>query len=541
SPNVRRGPTRSRDTRSGACSAVQAIARDDPPRTLHDPRRDSHMTLRRSCVLPVLAAAAVCAVVQASIYPVKSDLWVPPFQRAEKMFATDQGPIFARHGNSSITVDVHGVNLSASMDDWRMVVFFYHAQDYEVFETVSDKIELLACSQEAGLQFSGMNGVKRFMFPVKNESVHAVATYDVRTAGWTDTQIFVCSNGSGAAEAMDFEGTMEVRNPFGLLPAVLYGLLPFSALLAFGYTVFDVFFIVLLCRHRQQILQLHYGILLILILGTVTSSMWFYSFMDMNKTGAPVCCPYPTNFLIAVTLDTLMRTVARIILLIVCLGYGIVRDSLTSLEAFFVSVLSISYFLSGIGDEVSRGTSSGAEFRQKPTVWSFVQLLCNLMFIMWIHYSMERILRQLSDQKQCAKLGMYKSLAWALVAFIVFFTILTMVAVCSRLGVFEWGVEWEWMQLVAWPVLNFVVSAAMCLIWRPSPTSSQYAFSMQLPQHEGDDNGMELAPRGHSDDEMDVDSHDLESDEDEEVDVELSPPKDTMKKSSTATKAKTDE
>lgn len=51
---------------------------------------------------------------------------------------------------------------------------------------------------------------------------------------------------------------------------------------------------------------------------------------------------------------------------------------------------------------------------------------------------------------------------------------------CSRFGVFEWDVEWEWMQLVAWPVLNFTVSAAMCFIWRPTKNSSQFAFSMQV-------------------------------------------------------------
>lgn len=128
--------------------------------------------------------------------------------------------------------------------------------------------------------------------------------------------------------------------------------------------------------------------------------------------------------------QALVRTLARIILLVVCLGYGIVRNSLSRGEFVVVSLLSLAYFVSGVGDEVTRGTSSGAEFRQKPTLWSFVQLTCNLAFIMWIHFSLEHILKQLGEQKQFAKLGMYKSLAWALASFILFFTILTVVAVC---------------------------------------------------------------------------------------------------------------
>lgn len=142
-------------------------------------------------------------------------------------------------------------------------------------------------------------------------------------------------------------------------------------------------------------------------------------------------------------IQALVRTLARGILLVVCLGYGIVRNRLAPAEVVAVSLVSLAYFASGVGDEVTRGTSSGAEFRQKPTVWSFVQLVCNLAFIMWIHFSLERILKQLSDQKQFAKLGMYKSLAWALASFILFFTILTVVAVCRCVCVW-WVVGGGW-------------------------------------------------------------------------------------------------
>ncbi|KAG6972524.1 hypothetical protein JG688_00003949 [Phytophthora aleatoria] len=456
--------------------------------------------------------------VAASIYPVESSYWVPPFQRAEKLFATDQGPILARTGNSSVTIDISGVNVTQDMAGWRLVVFFYHVDNYENFEAVAGKIELLACSDVEGMKFDGMSDVQRFVFPVANEStptVSANVSHLVNSSGWTDTQIFVCAEDEGAAtETLTFTGSMEVRNPYGLLPAVLYGMLPFSGFLTVGYLVLDVFFVFLLIRHRRQLLSLHWGILLILVMGTAASAIWFYAFYRMNKTGEPVCCPYPTTFLIAVILDTFVRTLARVILLIVCLGYGIVRSHLSRVEVSVIAFLSLAYFVSGIADEVTRGTSSGADFREKPTAWSFIQLLCNLAFIMWIQYSMERILRDLRDQKQFAKLSMYRWLAWSLAAFIVFFTILTVVAVCSRLGVFEWDVEWEWMQLVAWPVLNFTVSAAMTLIWRPTLNSSQFAYSIQLPMTESP--GIEMTRNTHGSSSDEDINPEIESDSDEE-------------------------
>lgn len=256
---------------------------------------------------PTLAALAalaqLLALARASVYPVASSFWVPPFQRAEKMFATDHGPVFAHAGNSTVSVDVSGVNVTRGMDGWRLVVFFYHVDSYDAFATVEDKIELLACSQEA-ITFDGMTGVEKRVFEVQNGSLAASAQHLVTVAGWTDTQIFVCTGDEDAnAEDLAFEGTMEIRNPYGLLPAVLYGMLPFSGLLAVGYVVLDLFFAVLLVRFRKEIIQLHYGILLILVMGTASTSVWFYAFYRMNLTGEPVCCPYPTIFLVSVIMD----------------------------------------------------------------------------------------------------------------------------------------------------------------------------------------------------------------------------------------------
>lgn len=57
----------------------------------------------------LLAALSVVSVTlwriaSASIYPVENQYWVPPFQHAEKMFASDKGPVLSRTGNSSVAV-----------------------------------------------------------------------------------------------------------------------------------------------------------------------------------------------------------------------------------------------------------------------------------------------------------------------------------------------------------------------------------------------------------------------------------------------------
>ena len=198
------------------------------------------------------------------------------------------------------------------MSGWRLVVFFYHVDSYEEFEAVSGKIELLACSSTEGTKLDGMSNVERFVSRVGNESMPSVSanvSHFVNFSGWTDTQVFVCAdNVNAATETLTFAGSMEIRNPYGLLPAVLYGMLPFSGFLTAGYLMLDVFFAFLLIRHRHQLLSLHWGIALILIMGTAASAVWLYALYRMNETGEPVCCPYPTTFLVAVILDvSIMR------------------------------------------------------------------------------------------------------------------------------------------------------------------------------------------------------------------------------------------
>lgn len=171
------------------------------------------------------------------------------------------------HLPACLQFDVEGVDVPAKMDGWRLVVFCYHVANFETFESVEDKIELLACSQETGLKFDGMENVEKYSFTVQNQSVHAQAVYPVTTSGWVDSQIFVCSTDE-SDDVMSFKGTMEIRNPYGYLPAVLYGMLPFSGMLAIAYGLLDIFFAFLLVRHRKQLLGLHYGILAVVCMGT---------------------------------------------------------------------------------------------------------------------------------------------------------------------------------------------------------------------------------------------------------------------------------
>ncbi|KDO22450.1 hypothetical protein SPRG_12731 [Saprolegnia parasitica CBS 223.65] len=458
-------------------------------------------SLRRCFTALLLGAHAAYG----SVYPVSNELIVDatapadakvayfPFQRAEKMFGSNHGPLFAEHGSSSVHLNISGVNASSAMNGGRLVVFHYQADNLNALADAEGNLALFACSQlQSELTMAGMHHLERREFPIVNGSVVASTTYKINSSGWIDSLVFVCSETHASQAAVPFTGTLTVRNPYGLLPAVFYGLLPFSGFLSLGYLVLAFFFAILLCLHRKEAIALQVGIFAVLLLGTVSSAIWFIALYEMNQVGQPFSWPLPPLYIAAVACDAGMRTFARMILLVVCLGYGIVKDTLPRLDKVLIVVMSLAYFGTGVADDLIREAtadrSSGLRGRS-PSIWALLQLACNLVFVLWIYLSLETILKDLRSAKQFAKLKMYEALAYSLGGFVLFFTMLTAVAVSGRVGLFEWPTEWEWTQLVAWPVLNFIVSAAMCVIWRP--TARSIAYASQLPMEDIEDDEQE--------------------------------------------------
>ncbi|RHY21698.1 hypothetical protein DYB36_010853, partial [Aphanomyces astaci] len=152
-------------------------------------------------------------------------------QRAEKMFATDQGPFLSSSGESRIDMEIEGLHLTPRMDGWKVVVYHFHADDLSFLLKMEENIYMFACTPEKQIfATDGSNHFTHEEFEVFNHSLIATTSYKVLLSGWVDTVVAVCTKeGSRAEDALDFTGTLTVLNPYGLLPAVFYGLLPFRS------------------------------------------------------------------------------------------------------------------------------------------------------------------------------------------------------------------------------------------------------------------------------------------------------------------------
>jgi len=409
-------------------------------------------------------------------------------------YGTDDGPFPVTRGASYVLVDLEG-QLSNPYSSANVTVLAFTSPG----ELELGGVNLCARELPAGVETSA-----RRSFAVDAVSSRKIRLYyEVPTSGLQYVALQVCD--SWAPVLLRLEGTITFKNPYGFLPAMYFGFLPFELVRVASFACFLAYFFALLVIHRDRLLPLHYAIFAAALLAAAEAGAWFFSYLSMNASGAPLCCPFPSHVIAAMTLEFLRRTLTRALLLVVSLGHGVVRASLTTREALGVALLLLGYLVSSIVATVTKvEESSDLHSGSKASTTSDLPVLFfDLCFLVWIYMALVGTMDALKDDKQTYKLAMYTKLAYTIGAFVGLVSVLTAVIFASRLELFDWPWQLYWLQTVSLEILNFAVIAAVTVIWKPTEHAQLLVTMQQLSTDDAagpasaadddDDEGLELA------------------------------------------------
>lgn len=282
---------------------------------------------------------------------------------------------------------------------------------------------------------------------------------------------------------LDYTAIVIFRDAYGELPAAQIPKLPFYGGMAIVYAVVGIFWAFLYVQNRHDILPVQNYITAIIVFLVVEMLMtWgFYDFENQHGSNAGS----KALMIVVSVLNAGRNSFSFFLLLIVCMGYGVVKPSLGK-QMVYVRWLAVAHFVFGVIYAVASLTVHPDE--TGPLILLVILPLSATLtaFYIWTLNSLNATMKDLVDRKQHVKALMYKRLWWCILGSILvifaffFFNSLTFAGASSPdFAPTHW--QTRWFILDGW--LNLVYFFDVCFvayIWRPTANNRRFAMSDEV-------------------------------------------------------------
>ena len=195
-------------------------------------------------------------------------------------------------------------------------------------------------------------------------------------------------------------------------------------------------------------------------------------------------------FILGIIIGVLKRGISRCLLVMVALGWGVVRDELGPIMKK-IHVLGVLYILVSlvrdIMTEVAYSEIQRMSQEKEEELFDIVSILglvivaVDLIFYFWIIDSLSATMEYLENMKQTSKLLRYLRLRCILMFSILFGVVW---AVFGIVDTYDAGIvtqEARWVLDAAMEMNYLFVLIAVAILWRPQQNAKEYAYVMQLP------------------------------------------------------------
>ncbi|KMZ73018.1 Lung seven transmembrane receptor family protein, expressed [Zostera marina] len=278
------------------------------------------------------------------------------------------------------------------------------------------------------------------------------------------------------------------RNEKGYLPGRMAPLLSFYLFMSLTYVVLSFIWFSQYGRYWREILQLQNYISLIIVLGFFEMTLWYFEYLNFNDTGMrPVGI---TTWV--VTVGAIRKTVSRILILCVSMGYGVVRPTLGGLTSK-VLLLGATYLLATELLDIAENAGTINDVSGKTRLLLVLpDAFLDVFLILWIFTSLSQTLEQLQIKRSSVKLDIYRKFTNALVV-----CVIASIAWIGYEIYFKatdpFSERWRsaWIITAFWDILAFALLCVMCYLWAPSQSSKRYAYSEEIGE-DGDEEAHSL-------------------------------------------------
>ncbi|EJW88803.1 seven transmembrane receptor family protein, partial [Wuchereria bancrofti] len=184
------------------------------------------------------------------------------------------------------------------------------------------------------------------------------------------------------------------RSPYGHLSAIDYPLLRFYAFMWFFYATLAIIWLICCLRYWMDILRIQFCIGAVIVTGMIEKGMFYSEYATMNEQGSTV-----HGFIeIAELVSCLKRTMARVLIIIVSLGYGVVKPRLGSTISQVIGVGFI-YFVFSAMEAMARVSKNQVEGLKQKQLAALPLVLIEVVIFWWIFTSLISTMRVLKMRR----------------------------------------------------------------------------------------------------------------------------------------------
>eukprot|EP00546_Thalassionema_frauenfeldii_P001963 CAMPEP_0178933814 /NCGR_PEP_ID=MMETSP0786-20121207/23502_1 /TAXON_ID=186022 /ORGANISM="Thalassionema frauenfeldii, Strain CCMP 1798" /LENGTH=287 /DNA_ID=CAMNT_0020611499 /DNA_START=493 /DNA_END=1356 /DNA_ORIENTATION=+ len=245
--------------------------------------------------------------------------------------------------------------------------------------------------------------------------------------------------------------------------------------------------------HEDSYIPIQRWIMGTILMGLLETFFRSGDYWVWNEDGSRFWFALYTGVLIGV----LKHGLSRCLILMMSLGWGVVRDQLDGMKQ--IILLGILYIGTAIARDImtilavtefeALSDQGEDDILEVVTILKFVVAAIDVIFYLWILDALNGTMQYLENMNQMRKLSRYLRLRCILL-FSILFALVWAVFVSVNSIMDEGIVEEQnmWVADASMELNYLVLLASVAYLWRPDPNAKNYAYVMELPSlGEGDD------------------------------------------------------
>lgn len=286
---------------------------------------------------------------------------------------------------------------------------------------------------------------------------------------------------------------VEMKGKHGYLSASDWPLYPFYGVMSLLYVFYGVVWLIVSACQWRDLLRIQFWIGGVIALGMLEKAVFFSEYNNINITGET----NPALTIFAELVSCVKRTLARILVIIVSMGFGIVKPRLGTALHRVLGVGGLYFILAAI-EGCFRSLHPKSDPGRQQLIASVPLAVLDASICWWIFMSLVQTTRTLRIRRNLVKLSLYRH-----------FTNTLIFAVLASVAYMIWSIkthrfakdgcitDWSelWLDEAFWHFLFSIVLLVIMVLWRPTANNQRYAFTpiVDFGDDDEDDDNMTLS------------------------------------------------